>query len=243
MRVMGVVAYKGTHYSGWAKQVNEPSIQEEIEKILSQLYDEKISIYASGRTDSGVHALGQTFHYDSNSKKTLQNIKNSANLMLNEEINIISLKYVSDDFHARYSAKSKEYDYKFELAKKDPLNCDLVYVCPYHLDLKLMKQAASLFVGTHNFKNFTSKEEDEANFIRTIASIRFSEKEGIYTIHFKGDGFMRYMVRYIVGTLIEVARGKIPLSFITERLDSDKERCIISYKAQPQGLYLKKVCY
>ncbi|MCD8209637.1 MAG: tRNA pseudouridine(38-40) synthase TruA [Coprobacillus sp.] len=240
---MGVVSYKGTHYSGWAKQPNESSIQEEIEKVLSQLYDEKISIYGSGRTDRGVHALGQTFHYDASGKKSLQKIKISANLMLNDEINIISLKYVNDDFHARYSATSKEYEYKFELASKDPLNCDLVYVCPYHLDIKLMKEAASLFVGTHNFMNFTSKEEDENNFIRTITSIKFSEKDGIYTIHFKGDGFMRYMIRYLVGTLIEVARGKIPLSFIKERLDSDGERCIISYKAQPQGLYLKKVCY
>ncbi len=243
MKVLAVVSYKGTNYNGWEKQVNQPSIEEEIEKVLSQIYDEPIHIYASGRTDAGVHALGQTFHYETKREKVLKNVKNSANLMLNDDINIVSMRYVSDDFHARYSAKSKEYIYKFMCATKDPFLHDEVYVCPYNLDISLMKKAASLFVGTHNFKNFTSKEEDEANFIRTIEYIKFSTDNKVYVIHFKGDGFMRYMIRYIVGTLIEVARGKIPLDFITERLDSSGERAIISYKAPACGLYLKKVCY
>ncbi|MCD8195358.1 MAG: tRNA pseudouridine(38-40) synthase TruA [Coprobacillus sp.] len=243
MRFKVVCAYNGSKFCGWEKQLTGVSVQEEIEKALSKVFDEPISIYGSGRTDAGVHALGQVFHFDSNKKMCTRKLKTSLNSLLNEDIQIISIGRVSDTFHARYSATSKEYLYVFKQDKKDPFNHDNLYLCPYELDLEAMKTASKLFIGRHNFRNFTSKDEDEFNFVREITSIKFGVKDDINIVTFKGNGFMRYEVRYIVGTLLEVGKGRIDSSFIKERLKEDGERNIVSYKASPNGLYLKKVCY
>ncbi|MCD8204956.1 MAG: tRNA pseudouridine(38-40) synthase TruA [Coprobacillus sp.] len=243
MKVKVTCEYTGTLFSGWERQPDKRTVQEEIENVLSHLYHKPITIYAAGRTDAGVHALGQVFHYEIDEKRSPQVIKRAMNLILNSEIYIKQVQYVNDNFHARYSAKGKEYLYKFETETKDPFNKDLVYICPYKLDMKLLKDALMLFKGEHNFKNFTSKEEDEAGFVRKINNISLNKVGDHYEILFKGTGFMRYQVRYMVGTAFEVARGKIPLSFISENLDSDEPRRIVSYKAHAEGLYLKKVCY
>ncbi len=242
MRFKVVCSYNGSKFCGWEKQLTGVSVQEEIEKALSKVFNEPISIYGSGRTDAGVHALGQVFHFDSDKKMCTRKLKTSLNSLLNDDIFIISIGRVNDSFHARYSATGKEYIYAFKLDKKDPFNYDKVYLCPYELDLEKMKSASKLFLGEHNFQNFTSKDEDEFNFVRTISSIKFSKKDDIHLISFKGNGFMRYEIRFIVGTLLEIGKGKIDESFIKERLDC-KERNIVSYKASPSGLYLKKVCY
>lgn len=243
MRILGICAYKGSNYYGWQKQVGFISVQSKIEEVLSQIYNTQINIQGSGRTDAGVHALKQYFHFDSDKEKDLKQLQYACNKMLPEDIQIISLEVVNDDFHARYSAKKKIYEYRLLLKNKDVFNYDLAYLYPQELDLSLLEEALKTFIGKHDFKDFTSKEEDESNFIREIYSINVIKEENTLRIIFEGNGFMRYQIRNMVGSSIAVASKKEPLSFIKNHLIEDKKREIITYKAPARGLYLVDVLY
>lgn len=242
MRIKGIVSYKGNNYHGWQKQIGDNSIEEEIEKVLSKVLDEPINIYASGRTDAKVHAYGQVFHFDTNKEPDLSKLTYSINMMLNDDIKIISLEKVDDTFHARYSAKAKIYEYKILLTSKDPFNYDTHYLCPYPIDIDLLKESLKKFIGIHNFRNLSSKEEDEDDFVREIYSIDINHNKEEINIIFKGNGFMRYMIRYMVGVALSISYHKEDISYIDSLLDT-KERKITSYKASAEGLYLVKVEY
>ena len=243
MRIKGCVAYKGTRYNGWQKQVDEITIQGEIEKVLSQIFNTPISIFGSGRTDAGVHAFGQCFHFDIDKDEyDLDKLMYSMNMMLEDDIQILSLEKASDNFSARYDVKGKTYLYKIRFKSKDPFESEYAYLYPMKINIDLFKTAMYLFVGEHDFKNFTSKEEDKNNFIREIFYIDVIEKSDGLDVYFTGNGFMRYMIRFLVGTAINVANGKESLEYILNKLDC-MERNIVSYKAPPQGLYLKEVIY
>ena len=164
--------------------------------------------------------------------------------MLPDDIKIIEFSIVDDDFHARYSAKQKIYEYHIILTNKDSFNYDLAYVCPFKLDINLFKQALELFKGTHNYQDFTSKEEDEGGYIRTIYDVDVTEAGQLIIVKFTGDGFMRYQIRNMIGSAINVAVGKESIEFINNHLKEDnKEREIVSYKAPACGLYLVDVIY
>lgn len=242
MRIKGIVSYKGNNYHGWQKQIGDNSIEEEIEKVLSKVLDEPINIYASGRTDAKVHAYGQVFHFDTNKEPDLSKLTYSINMMLNDDIKIISLEKVDDNFHARYSAKAKIYEYKILLGSKDPFNYDTHYLCPYPIDIDLLKESLKKFIGVHDFRNLSSKEEDEDDFVREIYSIDIDHSNDEINIIFKGNGFMRYMIRYMVGVALAISYHKEDISYIDSLLDT-KERKITSYKAPAEGLYLVKVEY
>ena len=242
MKVLGICSYKGTNYYGWQKQVGFISVQEKIEECLSKVYDATINIQGSGRTDAGVHALKQYFHFVVDKEKDLKQLAYSLNKMLPDDIKIISFEKVDDDFHARYNAKEKIYEYRILLTNKDPLSFDLAYIYPMELDIELFKQALNKFVGTHNYQDFTSKEKDESNFVRNIYSIDVIKENDLVRIVFKGNGFMRYQIRNMIGAAINVANGKEKLEFIDKHLDS-KNREIIAYKAPASGLYLMDVIY
>ena len=242
MKVLGICSYKGTNYYGWQKQVGFISVQEKIEECLSKVYDTTINIQGSGRTDAGVHALKQYFHFVVDKEKDLNQLAYSLNKMLPDDIKIISFEKVDDDFHARYNAKEKIYEYRILLTNKDPLSYDLAYIYPMELDIELFKLALNKFVGNHNYQDFTSKEEDESNFVRNIYSIDFIKENDLVRIVFKGNGFMRYQIRNMIGAAINVANGKEKLEFIDKHLDS-KNREIIAYKAPASGLYLVDVIY
>ena len=244
MKVLGICSYKGTNYYGWQKQVGFISVQEKIEECLSKVYDSPINIQGSGRTDAGVHALKQYFHYVSDKEKDLKQLAYSLNKMLPDDIKIISFTKVDDDFHARYNAKRKVYEYRILLTNKDPLSFDLAYIYPMDLNIDLFKEALNKFVGTHNYQDFTSKEEDEDGFIRTIYSIEVTKEESLLKVKFVGNGFMRYQIRNMIGSAINVANGKETIEFIDYHLDEKKtSREIISYKAPACGLYLVDVIY
>ena len=244
MKIIGICSYKGTNYFGWQKQVGYVSVQSKIEECLSQIYDASITIYGSGRTDAGVHALKQYFHYVSDKEKDLNQLAYALNKMLPDDIKILSLTKVDDDFHARYSAKRKIYEYHLLLTNKDPFNSDLAYIYPQDLDLKVLENALHLFVGTHNYQDFTSKEEDDDHFVRTIYEISVNKIDNLVKIRFEGNGFMRYQIRNMVGAAINVASGKEKISFIEYHLNDKKQnREIISYKSPAVGLYLIDVIY
>ena len=243
MRILGVCSYKGTNYYGWQKQVGFISVQSVIEEVLSKVYDTTINITGSGRTDAGVHAIRQYFHFDTEKEKDLNQLAYSLNKMLPADIKIVSFEKVADDFHARYNAKRKIYEYRIVLKNKDPFQDQLAYVYPMDFDFDLFKSALDKFVGKHNYQDFTSKEEDEGGFIREIYKIKVDKKDNNISVVFEGNGFMRYQIRNMVGAALNIANKKENLDFIDYHLKEDKNREIISYKAPANGLYLVDVLY
>ena len=243
MRILGVCSYKGTNYYGWQKQVGYISVQSTIEKALSQVYDTEINITGSGRTDAGVHAFRQYFHFDTVKEKDLKQLAYSLNKMLPDDIKIISFEQVADDFHARYNAKKKIYQYRILLKNKDPLLFDQAYIYPMDFDFPLFVQALKKFERIHNFQDFTSKEEDEKNFVREIYEIKIQRMNDEVLVLFIGSGFMRYQIRNMMGAAIAIANKKEDINFIDYHLKKDKLREIISYKAPANGLYLMDVLY
>ena len=245
MRYLAVVAYRGTPFCGWQKQTVSklPSIEEMIEVVLSRVLNNKTKIFGSGRTDAGVHALGQTFHFDSDKELDTAKLMNSMNKLLPLDISILSIKRVPDDFHARFSAKGKTYIYKIRNDKiKYPFAYDMEYTLGQKLDLDKMREAAQVFVGEHNFQNFTSKEEDEQKFTRNIGDISIKTEKNNIEISLTGNGFMRYMVRMIVGSLIQVGLGKMTAKDLQVALENPVRKPS-SHKAPAYALYLKEVIY
>lgn len=241
-RYLATVSYDGTRYYGFQKQPDQVTIQEEIERILSKILNSPVTIYGSGRTDAKVHAYGQTFHFDSNKELDLGKFRYSLNRLLPSDIHIEDIKQVDDDFHARFSALAKVYVYKINQGEDNPFDTNHIYHLGQKLDVDKMKSAARFLTGKQCFRNFTSKEEDKDEFIRMIHFIDFEEKDNILTITFAGNGFMRYMVRMLVGGLVAVGLGKESIAYFDENLYTE-QRQITSYKAPAHGLYLKKVYY
>lgn len=243
MRVLGVVSYKGTRFQGWQKQPTVFTVQGEIEKALSQVLNSEVTIFGSGRTDAGVHAIGQTFTFDMSKDLDLDKLCFSINRMIDKDIKILSFKKVDDDFHARFSAKSKTYLYKIRLGVKDPFENEYQYIYPFEFDFDLFSKALKQFEGKHCFKDFTSKEEDEDGYVREIYQIVSKKQDNDINVEFTGNGFMRYQIRNMVGAALAVASKNEDLNFIPNHLKEEKNREICQYKAPPQGLYLVKVEY
>lgn len=241
MKIFAKVTYKGTNYQGWQRQTNAPTVQEEIEKVLSKILNDNVVIYGSGRTDGGVHARGQTFHFEVKKEIDINRLRYSVNCLLPNDIHINSMEVINDDFHARFSAIGKHYSYTILVGENNPLNNEFVYTYPKELNTKKLEQALVCFNGEHNFQDFTSKEEDEAGFKRKV-NIELKTNDNIVTIDFYGNGFMKYMIRFMVGAVIAVAEGRETIDFIKNHLDSNT-RQIITYKAPSEGLVLEEVMY
>ncbi len=241
-----ILSYLGASYFGFERQKNHASIQGKVEECLSAILNENIKIAASGRTDAKVNAKGQTFTFKSEAKllKDKKRFLYAINHVLPSDINIISLEKVDDDFHARYSALKKRYSYSFKIGEKDPfLSCSVAMLGDREFDKKAFHETCLLFLGEHNFQDFTSKSEDLRGFFRTIYEISpLKENSGIYKIEIVGDGFMTYQVRTMIGAALKVAWGKCKIEDVSARLDS-KERKILTYKAPPEGLCLEEVYY
>ena len=243
MRILGIVQYDGTNFIGWQIQPEGRSVQEEIEKVISRILDTPTKIHGSGRTDAGVHALAQTFHFDTNKEDIdLGKLRYSINCLLPLDIHVVSLSIVDENFHARYDVSSKTYLYSLSLGEYDVFTHRYSAQFPRNLDIEAITKASKLFIGTHDFKNFTSKETDKNNFVRTIFEFDVNLVESTLIFKITGSGFMRYMVRMIVGTLIEVGLNKINEDDISALLDS-RIRSISPYKAPAEGLFLMNVTY
>lgn len=243
MRILAIVQYDGTNFVGWQIQPDGRSVQEEIEKVISRILDTPTKISGSGRTDAGVHALAQTFHFDTDKEDIdLGRLRYSINSLLPLDIHVISLEVVDDNFHARYDVASKTYLYSLSLGEYDVFTRRYSTQLPRNIDVELIKKVSSMFIGTHDFKNFTSKETDKNNFVRTIFEFDVNLVESTVIFRITGSGFMKYMVRMIVGTLIEVGLHKLNEDDISSLLES-KIRTISPYKAPPEGLFLMNVSY
>lgn len=243
MRYLVKVAYDGTNFKGFQKQASDRTIQETIETILSQILNTETKIYGSGRTDAGVHAMNQTFHFDAKEISDLDKFLYSLNRMAPSDINFKEIKPVSDDFHARYDVKNKVYKYFVNYNRYDLFKRNYSCFYPYDIDFDLLKEALNVFIGKHNFQNFTSKEEDEDNYYRTIYSFELEIiDDHEFSLTISGDGFMRYMVRMIVMNVFEVSSGRLSLESLKLQLNS-VDRNITSLKAPASGLFLWDVIY
>lgn len=243
IRYKCTVSYDGRNYSGWQTQKKGNSIQEHIEHALFQLTHKKINITAAGRTDKGVNARGQVFHFDSDLEMSPRKWKGAINNFLPEDIHIMDVEEKDERFHARYSVKRKQYDYRIHFGEYDVFSKDYTYQCPYKVNIPLMKKASKLFIGTHDFTSFNSNSLKETpDQVRTIEDIIFTIEGEYLTISFIGRGFLRYMVRMLVAQLLDVGSGKQTIEELKEKFELKSKR--VSRKNAPsEGLTLVKIDY
>jgi len=237
------ISYDGTNYCGWQRQKNGKSVQEEIERVLNILTKERITIYGSGRTDAGVHALGQVANFISNTTIPIDKVPTAMNSILPEDIIIVRAEEVDLDFHARYNAKGKKYRYVvYNREIKNPFYRNYSYHVPYPLDLELMREGAKYFLGEHDFRAFMASGSSVKNTVRNIYSIEIKREGDFILFDFSGNGFLYNMVRIMTGTLVDVGRGFLEACKLPEIILS-KERVNTGHTAPPQGLYLMEVFY
>ena len=236
-------SYDGTNFNGYQLQPNLRTVQNELEKAVSYLNKQTYtSVQSSGRTDKGVHALNQVAHFDLNINTTLDKIKRGLNSNLPEDIHIIKVTPVSSNFHARFSAKKKEYVYKINIGEYNPIMRNYIYQYNKMLDISKMKEAIKYFEGTHDFTSFVSSEDTRENKTRTIYKTNIKEKNSIIEISFQADGFMKYQVRNMVGLLIHIGNNKKGVTAVKNIIEA-KDRTKSVKTAPSEGLYLKKVWY
>lgn len=240
------IAYDGAHYGGWQVQRNAISVQALIEHALTVILRLPTPIVGSGRTDAGVHALGQTAHFVTSKPIDVSKVIASLNGLLSAEIRILEIIEVPLEFHARYSAISKTYHYHLHLNKiPDPFKNRYAYHVPHPVDINLLKEAASQFIGTHDFTSFANEANRGTaakDAIRTLRRLNVVEEPGGIRLEFEGDGFLYKMVRNIVGTLLDICAGKIDKSQIP-KIFNQKDRRFAGRAAPAHGLFLIAVNY
>jgi tRNA pseudouridine38-40 synthase len=240
------LAYDGNHYSGWQIQSNDVSIQEILQQKLQILTGKPTPITGAGRTDAQVHAMGQVAHFTTDKLLDPYQFCYSFNCLLPKDIRINHMIEVPLTFHARYSATGKIYHYHLHIG---PVESPFTRLHSWHLyqkiDLQLLRQAALLFVGTHDFSSFTNEAYRGAaarNPVRTIHRLDVVNEPGGVRLEFQGDGFLYKMIRNIVGTLVDVATGKRPISDIPKMMEA-KDRQHAGKGAPAHGLFLMEVLY
>lgn len=237
-----VLEYDGTHFQGFQRQKRSRTIQGELEKALSRILGSRTHVIPAGRTDSGVHARGQVVHFLTRSKIPLTNLLRALNSYLPEDLAVRNAELAAPDFHARYKAKRKIYSYRLLTAPvRSPLS--RLYAChtTYPLSLARMRKGAMLLCGKHNFRSFQARA-DGRNSVRTLYRVDVKKQSPWIVLTFEGDGFLYYMVRNMVGTLLWLGRGKLTLAQFRKILEA-KDRSLAGPTAPARGLTLEKVTY
>jgi len=237
------LTYDGTAYHGWQRQKTEITVQETLEKALSKVCGEKITVVGCGRTDAGVHALRYCANFRTNSSIPPDRIPLAVNSQLPRDIAVRAAEYVDDDFNATLSCVKKEYTYKIYNSRiKDPFFADRAYFYPMKIDLKRMQDAADAFVGTHDFAAVRSVGTDVKSTVRTVFYCDVSCDGPIYEVKIAANGFLYNMVRAITGTILYVSEGKINAEDIPLLLEKGDRR-LTGPTVSPQGLYMTGVWY
>lgn len=238
------VQYDGTRYKGWQVQkATEATIQGKLQNVLSKLAGHPVEVIGSGRTDAGVHALGQVANFHMDEHFTMEEIFRNLNEFLPEDIAVTEISEVDERFHSRYNAVAKTYSYRIRTNPvADVFARRFVYHYGKPLDISRMQKAAQDLIGTHDFASFCGNKRMKKSTVRTIMDIAILEKQGEFEIRYTGDGFLQNMIRILTGTLIEVARGeREPESM--EQILAARNREAAGYTAPPQGLRLENVSY
>ena len=237
-----VIQYDGGRYRGWQRLGNgDSSIQGKIENVLTELAGEEVQIIGCSRTDAGVHAMEQIANFKIRTSMTDSEIKAYLNKYLPHDISVLHVEAVSDRFHARYNAKDKTYLYKiWNEEHTNPFMRKYSMHIEEKLDISKMREAASHFLGSHDFTAYSNAKSKKKSMVREIYSISIEKEDGFIHIRVKGDGFLYNMVRKIVGTLIEVGSKRIQPKQIPAIIES-KERINTGPMAEAGGLYLERV--
>lgn len=241
-----IIQYEGTRYDGWQKQGNtENTIQGKLEKVLERMTGFPVEVHGSGRTDAGVHAVGQVANFHLPDKKNSTEIKAYLNQYLPDDIAVTELTPAPERFHSRLSAVKKIYTYRIETgAKRNVFSRRTCYGLGQPLDVKAMQTAADLLCGTHDYKSFCGNKKMKKSTVRTIYRITVEQEPGssLVKLEFEGTGFLQNMVRILTGTLIEVGLGKRKAETMTGILAA-LDRQAAGYTAPAEGLCLEQVFY
>lgn len=242
-RVRLTVEYDGTNYSGWQRQENAMSVQQRLEEALSKLLQKKITVTGASRTDAGVHALGQTVHFDTDSGIPNEKFAYALNTMLPDDIRVRRSEGAANDFHARFHAHGKIYRYLiYNSHHASALGRNTHAHVMYPLDVEKMDCEAQAIVGTHDFAAFAASGSVAKDTVRTIYACRVVREGNEVALLVHGSGFLYNMVRILAGTLIQVGCGKLEEGAIERALDG-KSRLSLGVTAPPQGLTLMRVFY
>ncbi len=238
-----VCAYDGSPFDGWQSQAGGRAIQDVIEQRLTQIFKLPRRIHGSGRTDAGVHALGQVFHFDATWNHGVGKLQAALSSGLPPAIQIKSVRAVPADFHARFGAKGKRYDYHIQLGDADPFTRPYCWAVFRPLDLDAMREAAAVLVGRHDFRAFTAlngpEREDTVRDLRRLDVVRRGRRLRITA---ESAGFLYKMVRSLAGTLVAVGEGRLSVAEVRMLLRGAKRTPAVQ-TAPPQGLFLTKVFY
>ena len=233
------ISYDGSKFFGFQRLNEEVSVQKVLEDALTKINKQSVEVKGAGRTDRGVHANGQCVSFMLDVEIDENGLRRALNSLVKPYIYVKDVKIVDEDFHARFSVKRKKYIYKINLGEFNPQIEDYVYQSEYKLDVEKMKEVAKLYLGVHDFHNFVSGEREDYTCI--VYDIKFNQVGDILSIEFEGKSFYRYMVRNLVGMMLEVGRGKDDISKVKEMLETKEEKP--GYTAPACGLYLEKIEY
>jgi tRNA pseudouridine38-40 synthase len=245
MRWKCICAYDGTDFDGWQRQPGGRAVQNYLEAALTQLFDRAVQIQGSGRTDAGVHARGQCFHFDADWVHASEKLNRALHSILPTSIRINSVRRVSDDFHARFSVTGKRYLYRYYLGRADPVDDRFVWACrDLPLDLSAMQAAADVLIGTHDFSAYsaTHGKDSDPNPVKAITRLALKQQGKHLRLYAEGSGFLYRMMRSLAGALHAVGRGRLTPDDIAEILES-KKRTHRIVTAPAKGLFLDKVFY
>jgi tRNA pseudouridine38-40 synthase len=237
------IEYDGSNYFGWQRQPGVPTIQEIIEDALAHIVRQPVVLHGSGRTDSGVHATGQSAHFDADTSLAPEVLEKALNSLLPQDIVIRTCQEAASDFHARKSAKRKLYSYSIlNHRQRSPVGRFYCWHIVKPLDIAAMEKAAAHFIGTHDFSAFEAKGSPRSSSIRTVSLARWEMQGEYLTFYIEANGFLRHMVRNIVGTLVEVGRKRLAPDDIPRILESG-DRGQAGPTAPAKGLFLRRVSY
>jgi tRNA pseudouridine38-40 synthase len=251
-RLKARIAYDGTDFHGWQTQREEPTVQSTLEKALEQIGGQPLSVIAAGRTDSGVHAFGQVAHFDWNHSLPPDRLILAINAIVPFSIRVLQLEEVHPEFHARFDAQSKFYLYRIDRNRNfDPFHFRyaLHYYSPLNMDL--IRQCAKLIEGEHDFKAFQATGTEMVSTRRNVFQVAvsnsvetswFGAHGNFLYFRFHATGFLRKMVRFLTGTMLEIASGRRPLQHLSLALETG-DRNYVGVPAAARGLFLEKVIY
>lgn len=241
MRYLCEISYDGYLFYGFQRQKDKRTVCSLVEEVLSKVLNENILITGASRTDRGVHANSFFFHFDSDKDLDTEKLKTSLNKLISNEIYFKNITTVNEDFHARYSVKSKEYVYVINMGEYNPTRRNYELEYNKKINVKLLKKASKYLVGEHDFKSFTSDSMGK-NTVRKVNYIKFKKNKNLLIISIEANGFLKYMIRNIIGLFLEINENK-KTPIMTKEILESKDRTKLGIKAPSSGLYLNKIKY